>query len=66
MYGIIQLVKKLIDFKTICGLSQESIARPYSLIVDASTGTGNVNDGLGAMLCQTDEEGEERVKVKKE
>ncbi len=33
------------------------------LILDASTGTGNVNSGLGAMLCQTDEEGEERVIV---
>jgi hypothetical protein len=30
--------------------------RPYSLIVAASMGTG-----LGAMLCLTDEEGEERV-----
>jgi hypothetical protein len=37
--------------------------RPYSLIVDASTGTGKINGGLGAMLCQTDEEGEERVIV---
>jgi hypothetical protein len=31
--------------------------RLYSLIVDASTGTGEINGGLGAMLCQTDEEG---------
>jgi hypothetical protein len=29
--------------------------------VDASTGTGEINGGLGAMLCQTDKEGEERV-----
>ena len=35
--------------------------RTYSLIVDASTVTGEINGGLGAMLCQTDEEGEERV-----
>ena len=35
--------------------------RPYSLIVDASTGTGEINGGLGAMLCQTDEDGEEKV-----
>jgi hypothetical protein len=35
--------------------------RPFSLIVDASTGTGDINGGLGAMLCQTDEEGKERV-----
>ena len=34
---------------------------PHSLIVDASTGTGEINGGLGAMLCQTDEDGEERV-----
>ena len=35
--------------------------RPYSLIVDASTGTSEANGGLGAMRCQTDEEGEQRV-----
>ncbi len=35
--------------------------RPYSLIVDPSTGTGEINGGLGAMLCQTDEDGEETV-----
>jgi hypothetical protein len=35
--------------------------RTYSQIVDASTGTGEINCGLGAMLCQTFEEGEERL-----
>ena len=35
--------------------------RPYSLIVDASTGTTEVAGGLGAILSQTDENGEERV-----
>jgi hypothetical protein len=29
--------------------------------VDASTRTSEMNDGLGAMLCQTDQEGKERV-----
>jgi hypothetical protein len=29
--------------------------------VDASTGTSETNGGWGAMLCQTDKEGEERV-----
>jgi hypothetical protein len=29
--------------------------------VDASTGTGDINGGLGAILCQTDEESEETV-----
>jgi hypothetical protein len=36
--------------------------RSYLLIVNASTGTGEIIiGGLGAMLCQTNEEGEERV-----
>jgi hypothetical protein len=35
--------------------------RPYSVFVDASTGTSEINGGLEAMLCQTDEDGEERV-----
>ena len=35
--------------------------RPYSLIVDASTGTTEIAGGLGAILSQTDENGEERV-----
>ena len=35
--------------------------RPYSLIVDASTGTAEVAGGLGAIFSQTDENGEERV-----
>jgi hypothetical protein len=35
--------------------------RPFSLIVDASTGTDKIKDGIGAMLCQTDTKGEERV-----
>ena len=30
-------------------------------IVDASTVTGEIHGGLGAMLCQTDEEGDKRV-----
>ena len=34
---------------------------PYSKILDVSMGTGEINDGLGAMFYQTDEEGEERV-----
>jgi hypothetical protein len=34
--------------------------RPYSLIVDASTGTGEINGELGAILCQTVKDGEER------
>ncbi len=29
--------------------------------MDTSTGTSEINGGLGAMLCQTDKEGEERV-----
>jgi hypothetical protein len=29
--------------------------------VDASTGTSEMNVGLSAMFCQTDEEGKERV-----
>ena len=35
--------------------------RPYSLIVDASTGTPEIAGGLGAILTQTDEDGEEKV-----
>jgi hypothetical protein len=35
--------------------------RPYLLILGASKVTGDVNGGLGAMLCQTYKEGEERV-----
>jgi hypothetical protein len=35
--------------------------RLYLLIEDSLTGTGDINGGLGAMLFQTDEEGEERV-----
>jgi hypothetical protein len=34
---------------------------PYSLIVNASSWTSEINGGLGAILCQTDKEGEERV-----
>jgi hypothetical protein len=29
--------------------------------MDSYTGTSEINGGLRAMLCQTDEEGEERV-----
>jgi hypothetical protein len=29
--------------------------------VDASTGTGEIKGGLGAIFCQTDKDGEERV-----
>jgi hypothetical protein len=29
--------------------------------VDASTGTSEMKSGLGAILCQTDEKGEERI-----
>jgi hypothetical protein len=35
--------------------------RPYSLISDAFTGRSEINGGLEAILCQTDQEGEERV-----
>ena len=35
--------------------------RPYSLIVDASTGNDKTPGGLGAILCQTDEKGKNRV-----
>ena len=35
--------------------------RPYSLIVDASTGTSETTGGLGAILTQTDENNEEKV-----
>ena len=35
--------------------------RPYSLIVDASTGTAEIAGGLGAILTQQDENQEERV-----
>jgi hypothetical protein len=31
------------------------------MFTNTSKGTGNINGGLGAMLCQTDEEGEDRV-----
>jgi hypothetical protein len=37
--------------------------RPYSLTEDASPGTCDINGDLGSILCQTDEEGEERVKA---
>jgi hypothetical protein len=29
--------------------------------MEAATGTGDINVGLGAMLCKTDKEGEERI-----
>ena len=35
--------------------------RPYSLIVDAATGNETNEGGLGAILCQTDEKGQQRV-----
>ena len=35
--------------------------RPYSLIVDASTGTAEIAGGLGAILTQQDENQDERV-----
>ena len=35
--------------------------RPYSMIVDASTGTSEIAGGLGAILTQRDENNEERV-----
>ena len=35
--------------------------RPYSLIVDESTGNDKTPGGLGAILCQTDEKGKNRV-----
>ena len=35
--------------------------RPYSLIVDASTGTSEIAGGLGAILTQTDENNDEKV-----
>jgi hypothetical protein len=34
--------------------------RPYSLIMEASTGTDEIKGGLVAMRCPKDEEGEER------
>jgi len=36
-------------------------SRPFSLIVDAATGTPSDDGGLGAILCQTDEHGEFHV-----
>jgi len=35
--------------------------RPYSLIVDASTGGEGIEGGMGAILCQTDEQGKSHV-----
>ena len=35
--------------------------RPYSLIMDASIGNDKTPGGLGAILCQTDEKGKNRV-----
>ena len=35
--------------------------RPYSLIVDACTGNDKNMGGMGAILCQTDKKGNERV-----
>jgi hypothetical protein len=35
--------------------------RPYSLIVDVCTGNDKATGGLGALLCQTDEQGKQRV-----
>jgi hypothetical protein len=35
--------------------------RPYSLIVDACTGNDKAIGGMGAILCQTDEQGKQRV-----
>jgi hypothetical protein len=35
--------------------------RLYTLTVDASTGISKNNSGLGALLCQTDKNGEEQA-----
>jgi hypothetical protein len=35
--------------------------RPFSLIVDAATGSDQADGGLGAILCQTDEKDQQRV-----
>ena len=35
--------------------------RPYSLIVDAATGGEGIEGGMGAILCQTDEQGRMRA-----
>ena len=35
--------------------------RPYSLIVDACTGNDKNMGGMGAILCQTDKNGKEKV-----
>ena len=35
--------------------------RPYSLIVDACTGNYKNMGGMGAILCQTDKKGNEKV-----
>ena len=37
--------------------------RSYLLFLDASTGTGDINGGLEAIIWQTDEEGEERLSM---
>jgi hypothetical protein len=52
-------LKSFIILKQILDYLRRQI--PYSKILGASMGTGEMNDGLGAMFYQTDEEGEERV-----
>jgi hypothetical protein len=53
----IKFLEKFFKTKTNCGLPKKT--KTYSLIVHASRGTGEINGRLSAMLCQTDEEGEE-------
>jgi hypothetical protein len=60
MKTFISLKNTLISEQTVDYLKKP---RYYSLILNASTGTGKINGGFGAMLCKTDEEGEERVIV---
>jgi hypothetical protein len=56
MYESIKILKNSF-FRTNHG----SRHRPYLLIVNSSTDTSDINGGLGAMLCHTQKEGQERV-----
>jgi hypothetical protein len=42
-------------------LKFQCIVHPYSLIVDACTGNDKTISGMGAILCQRDEQGKQRV-----
>jgi hypothetical protein len=47
------------QFRTSCSLPRKNL--PDSLIVDTATGNDKNVGGLGAILCQTDEKGHNKV-----